>query len=92
MIDSLISNPENAMDLFCNLCIRFLSSASRYLGISYGELNVFLFVILLPALVLYYFVLSLVGVRKRKYRIIFVILPMLLWVVFALWLLLVVPL
>ena len=75
MLDSLISNPSNASDEFCNLCIYFLSQASKFLGISYGELNVFLFVILLPSLVLYYAILSWIGLKKLKYKIIFILSP-----------------
>ena len=32
----------------CNWCIRFLYKASDYLGMSYEEINVWLFVIILP--------------------------------------------
>ena len=39
----------------CNWCIRFLYKASDYLGMSYEEINVWLFIIIQPGLIIYFF-------------------------------------
>ena len=42
MIDSQIVNVQNTSDVICNWIIQVLSYASKYYGISYGELNMLL--------------------------------------------------
>ena len=39
----------------CNWCIRFLYKASDYLGMSYEEINVWLFIIIQPGLILFFY-------------------------------------
>ncbi len=39
----------------CNWCIRFLYKASDYLGMSYEEINVWLFIIIQPGLIIYFY-------------------------------------
>lgn len=47
-----IGNVTNSFDQLCNFCIEFLEGLSKELGVSYGELNVWLFVIIQPAAIL----------------------------------------
>lgn len=49
---SLIQNPQGWGDDICNHCITILESLSATLGISYGTLNVVLFVIIQPLLIM----------------------------------------
>lgn len=42
MIDSKISNVQNASDALCNWIIELLSHTCKYYGITYGELNMML--------------------------------------------------
>ena len=46
----------------CNWCIRFLYKASDYLGMSYEEINVWLFIIIQPGLII--FILSSIKWKK----------------------------
>ena len=39
---------DQVMVEVCNWCIRFLYKASDYLGMSYEEINVWIFVIIIP--------------------------------------------
>ena len=48
----------------CNWCIRFLYKVSDYLGMSYEEINVWLFIIIQPGLIIYFF-LSSIKWKKR---------------------------
>ena len=50
------------MDTVFWICVRLMQLASNVLGISYQELNVLLFVLLHPALTLFFFL------RYRKYK------------------------
>ena len=43
---------DKVMVELCNWCIRFLYKASDYLGMSYEEINVWLFVIIGPCLLI----------------------------------------
>ena len=49
----------------CNWCIQFLYKASDFLGISYEEINVWLFIIIQPGLIIYIFWSS--NKWKKKY-------------------------
>jgi len=50
------------MDTVFWICVRLMQLGSNVLGISYQELNVLLFVLLHPALTLFFFL------RYRKYK------------------------
>lgn len=63
-ISSKIKDPQNWMDEFCNQCITLLEEMSKILGISYGELNVWLFVIIQPALIAFFMFAFIVVFRK----------------------------
>ena len=54
MIDSQVSNVQNTSDVICNWIIQVLSYTCKYYGISYGELNMLLCVII-GLLILGYF-------------------------------------
>ena len=49
---------DQIMTEVCNWCIRFLYKASDYLGMSYEEINVWLFIIIQPGLIIYFFLSS----------------------------------
>ena len=49
---------DQVMVEVCNWCIRFLYKASDYLGMSYEEINVWLFIIIQPGLILYFYLSS----------------------------------
>ncbi len=57
---------EQVMVEVCNWCIRFLYKASDYLGMSYEEINVWLFIIIQPGLIIYFFLSS--SMWKKKYK------------------------
>lgn len=63
-----IGNVTNSFDQLCNFCIEFLEETSKEFGVSYGELNVWLFVIIQPATILIFMtatvVLSIMLYRK----------------------------
>ena len=46
MLDSKIGNVQNTSDVVCNWLIELLSHTCKYYGISYGELNILLCVII----------------------------------------------
>ena len=56
---------DQVMVEVCNWCIRFLYKASDYLGMSYEEINVWLFIIIQPGLIIYFFWSS--NKWKKKY-------------------------
>ena len=56
---------DQVMVEVCNWCIRFLYKASDYLGMSYEEINVWLFIIIQPGLIIYFFLSS--SKWKKKY-------------------------
>ncbi|WP_285828659.1 MULTISPECIES: hypothetical protein [Pseudomonadati] len=64
-----IANVTNDFDSLCNICIEVLEGLSKDLGMSYGELNVWLFVIIQPATILLFMtttvVLSIMLYRKN---------------------------
>ena len=55
---------DQVMVEVCNWCISFLYKASGYLGMSYEEINVWLFIIIQPGLIIYFF-LSSIKWKKR---------------------------
>lgn len=65
-----IGNVTNSFDQLCNFCIEFLEGLSQDLGVSYGELNVWLFVIIQPATILLFMtttvILSIMLYRKNS--------------------------
>ena len=56
---------DQIMTDVCNWCIRFLYKASDFLGMSYEEINVWLFIIIQPGLIIYFFFSS--NKWKKKY-------------------------
>lgn len=62
-----ITNVTNSFDELCNNCISLLEVLSKELGMSYGELNVWLFVIIQPALILIFFTTTVI-LTIRLYR------------------------
>lgn len=56
---------DHIMTDVCNWCIRFLYKASDFLGMSYEEINVWLFIIIQPTLIIYFFLSS--SKWKKKY-------------------------
>ena len=57
---------DQVMVEVCNWCIRFLYKASDYLGMSYEEINVWLFIIIQPGLIIYFFLSS--SMWEKKYK------------------------
>ena len=57
---------DQVMVEVCNWCIRFLYKASDHLGMSYEEINVWLFIIIQPGLIIYFFLSS--SMWKKKYK------------------------
>ena len=55
---------DEVMNYVCNWCIRFLYKASDYLGMSYEEINVWLFIIIQPGLIIYFFYSSIKWKKK----------------------------
>lgn len=51
MINSMISNIANNGDVVCNYCIGIITIWSKNIGLSYGEANILLFVILMPLII-----------------------------------------
>ncbi len=52
------------MNDVCNWCIRFLYKASDFSGMSYEEINVWLFIIIQPGLIIYFFYSSIKWKKK----------------------------
>lgn len=71
--DSLIAVVSNSCDVLTNNCIKFLSVLSQNLGISYGEINVYLFIIWLPAMLLYFTSAVFICVHTKNIKVIKVI-------------------
>lgn len=65
-LDSLISNVKNNCDVLTNDCIILMSNLCKQLGISYGELNVYVFLIIIPALLLYFISTTLICVHTKN--------------------------
>lgn len=66
MIDSLINNTTCIEDEICNYCIEALKIMSDELGISYGQLNVYLFMVYIPIMMAMFMFLS-VYKKRLKY-------------------------
>lgn len=61
-----VSDPcvvKNDFDFFCNLCIAVMTVLANNWGVTYGTANVVLFVILMPLIIVLFFVAALL---KRK--------------------------
>lgn len=69
-LDSLITNVSNSCDVLTNECIQLLSTMSKCLGISYGELNVYIFIIWMPLLIIYFTTTTLICVNTSNKNII----------------------
>lgn len=63
----MIENITNNYDSACNFCIQLLEELSKTYGISYGELNIWLFVIIQPALILLFLTTTII-LTVRLYR------------------------
>ncbi len=63
MTDSLISKVSCVEDEICNYCIEVLKVMSENLGITYGQLNVYLFMVYIPLTMLAFMVLSVVNYK-----------------------------
>ena len=62
VLSALISGPcivKNDFDLFCNLCIAVMTVLANNWGVTYGTANVVLFVILMPLIIVSFFVAAL---------------------------------
>ena len=57
---------DQVMVEVCNWCILFLYKASDYLGMSYEEINVWLFIIIQPGLIIYFFLSS--SMWKKRFK------------------------
>lgn len=58
---------HNRFDEICNFCIELMEDMSSALGMTYGELNVWLFIIIQPALILLFFTTTVI-LTIRLYR------------------------
>lgn len=58
---------RNRFDEICNQCIKIMEDMSSMLGVTYGELNVWLFVIIQPTLILMFFTTTII-LTIRLYR------------------------
>lgn len=61
-LSALISGPcvvKNDFDAFCNLCIAVMTTLAKSWGVTYGTANVVLFVILMPLIIVLFFVTAL---------------------------------
>ena len=56
---------DQLMIKICNLCIQFLRDIASVTGLSYEEINVWLFIIIQPSLILLFFVLWRIEKKKR---------------------------
>jgi len=60
------------IDVTFNYCVRLLYQIADMMGITYEEINVWLFVILMPAILLlslsanFFFILSIKGMKKLR--------------------------
>lgn len=62
LLSALITDPcvvKNDFDLFCNLCIAVMTVLANNWGVTYGTANVVLFVILMPLIIVFFFVAAL---------------------------------
>lgn len=57
-----VSDPcvvKNELDIICNFCIAVMITLAKNLGMTYGAANVWLFVILMPLIIVLFFVAAL---------------------------------
>ncbi|WP_418854545.1 hypothetical protein [Prevotella sp.] len=62
LLSALISGPcvvKNDFDAFCNFCIAVMTALAKSWGVTYGTANVVLFVILMPLIIVLFFVAAL---------------------------------
>lgn len=62
ILSALISGPcvvKNDFDVVCNFCIAVMTSLAKSWGVTYGTANVVLFVILMPLIIMLFFVAAL---------------------------------
>lgn len=69
MLEPLIKGviERNQFDRICNRCIEIMEEMSSMIGVTYGELNVWLFVIIQPVLILLFFTTTVI-LTVRLYR------------------------
>jgi len=58
---------DQVMIEVCNWCISFLYKASDYLGMSYEEINVWLFIIIQPGFIIF-FLLNSIKWKKNYFK------------------------
>ena len=57
---------DQLMVKICNWCIQFLRDMAILTGFSYEEINVWLFIIIQPGLIILFFILWIKEKRKKK--------------------------
>ena len=65
MINSLIARTTCTEDRICNYCIEALEIMSKNLGITYGQLNVYLFMVYIPILIGVFMFLSIYNYKHK---------------------------
>lgn len=56
---------KNDFDAFCNFCIAVMTALAKSWGVTYGTANVVLFVILMPLIIVLFFVAALFKRRNK---------------------------
>jgi|TARA_B100000242_G_C42744296_1_gene347152 hypothetical protein len=59
---------DKLMVKICNWCIQFLKDIASMTGLSYEEINVWLFIIIQPGLILLFFVLWRLEKKRLNYK------------------------
>ena len=65
MINSLIAKVTCTEDKICNYCIQILEVMSKDLGITYGQLNVYLFMVYMPLIIVAFMFLSIYNYKHK---------------------------
>ena len=65
MISSIITSTTCKEDEICNYCIKALEIMSENMGITYGQLNVYLFIIYLPLTLIVFMFLSVYNYKHK---------------------------
>lgn len=65
MINSLIAKVTCTEDEICNYCIEVLEVMSKNLGITYGQLNVYLFMVYIPLIIVAFMFLSIYNYKHK---------------------------
>lgn len=68
MVNSYVK-VQNSADYFCNVCIDILTAIGNAVGLSYGEVNILIFVILGPLASAFFMVSAIFGFVMPKPRI-----------------------